>query len=545
MHIVVNISKQGKKIFSSTLLRESYREGGKTKKRTIANLSHCTDEEIAAMRLALKHKKNLGELGEIELKHSRSVGATWTIYQVAKRLGIEAVLGDSLDGKMALWQVIARVIKQGSRLSSVRIAEDYSAGDVLGIRDGFTEDHLYRNLRWISEHQAGLEDQLWFKRKGSKAGLFLYDVTSSYLEGDKNELAEYGYNRDKKKGKKQIVIGLLCDDTGKPLSIEVFRGNTSDVETLGSQIKKAAQRFGCDHATFVGDKGMIKQAGIETLATHGFHYITTITKPQIEGLIKTGMIQLGLFENELCEVIDDTIRYVLRRNPFRADEMAQCRQEKKASIQKIIAKKNLYLTEHPAAKESVAVDAIEDRIEAYRLASWLSIEVVDRQIILKEAEAGLTEMSKLDGCYVMKTDLPANVAKETIHDRYKDLAEVEWAFRTCKTGLLELRPIFAQTEESTRGHAFIVMLAYMIVQKLRQAWKDFDLTVEEGIDRLANVSMCEIWVNGAYSASKIATPKPDLQRLLDPLGITIPQTLPRLGAKIVTRKKLQSQRKDQ
>ena len=154
-------------------------------------------------------------------------------------------------------------------------------------------------------------------------------------------------------------------------------------------------------------------------------------------------------------------------------------------------------------------------------------------------------MSKLDGCYVMKSDLPAEVAKETIHDRYKDLADVEWAFRTCKTGLLELRPIFAQTEESTRGHAFVVMLAYMIIQRLRQAWKDFDLTVEEGIDRLANVSMCEIWVNGTYSASKIATPKPDLQKLLDPLGITIPQILPRLGAKIVTRKKLKSQRKVQ
>ena len=506
---MVNVSKQGKKIFSSTLLRESYREGGKTKKRTIANLSHCTEEEIAAMRLALKHKKNLGELGEIELKHSRSVGATWTIYQVAKQLGIESVFGDSLDGKMALWQVLARVIKQGSRLSSVRMADDYSAGDVLGIREGFTEDHLYRNLHWISQNQADLEDQLWLKRKGSKAGLFLYDVTSSYLEGDKNELADYGYNRDKKKGKKQIVIGLLCDDGGTPISIEVFRGNTSDVETLGSQIQKAAKRFGCKEVTFVGDKGMIKQTGIETLATQGFHYITTITKPQIEGLIKTGIIQLDLFESELCEVIDDKIRYVLRRNPFRADEMAQCRQEKKASIQKIITKKNLYLSEHPAAKESIAVEAMDDRIKTYHLASWLSIEVVDRQIFLKEDAAGLTEMSKLDGCYVMKSDLPAEVAKETIHDRYKDLADVEWAFRTCKTGLLELRPIFAQTEESTRGHAFVVMLAYMIIQRLRQAWKDFDLTVEEGIDRLANVSMCEIWVNGTYSASKIATPNPN------------------------------------
>ena len=546
MHIVVNKSKQGKKIFNSTLLMESYREDGKVKKRTVANLSKCSEAEIAAMRLALTHKGNLKSLESIstvKLKNGRSIGATWCVYQVAKELGIQSALGNDANGKMALWQVIARVINQGSRLSCVRMAESYSAGEVLGIQEGFTEDHLYKNLRWISENQTKFEDKLWKHRKKKSLGLFLYDVTSSYLEGENNELAAYGYNRDGKKGKKQVVAGLLCDEEGIPVSIELFHGNTNDVKTFGVQIQKVAERFGCAEVTFVGDKGMIKQAGIDALKTEGFHYITTITKPQIESLIKLDVLQLGLFDNALCEIEDNGMRYIFRRNPLRAKEMEACRLEKKMSIERLIMKQNVYLAEHPKAKEETAQKAVKEKIKTFHLESWLSIRIVKRKIELTENTEGRTEMNKLDGCYVMKTDLPNTIDKKTIHDRYKDLAEVELAFRTCKTGLLELRPIYTRTEANTRGHAFVVMLAYMIIQRLKKAWESFDLTVEEGIDHLSKILSCEVWMNDSHMASKITIPESETQRLLDSLGIVMPQVLPKSEAKIVTRKKLQTRRK--
>ena len=256
-------------------MRESYREEGKVKHRTIANLSSCTPEEIEAIRLALSHKHHLAALvnlkEDLRLEQGLSVGAVWAVFSVAKRLGIVAALGSTRlpvavatqtgAGKLALWQVIARVIDQGSRLSAVRLAGSHAACDVLNLAK-FNEDDLYNNLDWLRENQAKIEEHLFAKRNGRKRDqdkqqLFLYDVTSSYLEGTKNELSAFGYNRDKKKGKRQIVIGLLCDEAGIPLSIEVFTGNTKDPQTVSSQVTKVVQRFGGGKVTFVGDRGMI------------------------------------------------------------------------------------------------------------------------------------------------------------------------------------------------------------------------------------------------------------------------------------------------
>ena len=188
------------------------------------------------MRLALRHKEDLEHLGTIQdaitLKQGLSFGAVWTVYHVARRLGIEQALGTTREGKLALWQVIARVIDQGSRLSAVRLAMAHAACDVLGLGT-FDEDALYENLDWLAGAQAAIEDRLFAQRTKTKpVSLFLYDVTSSYLEGTHNALAAFGYNRDGKKGKRQIVIGLLCDEDGHPVSIEVFPGNTQDPQHL-------------------------------------------------------------------------------------------------------------------------------------------------------------------------------------------------------------------------------------------------------------------------------------------------------------------------
>jgi hypothetical protein len=316
MHVVTNKSapKNSKKIYQSVLLRESYREGGKVKKRTIANLSGCKPEEIAAIKLALKHKDDLAEIGSlksVELQEGLSVGAVWTVYQMAKRTGIEKSLGKEFAAKLAIWQVIARVIEQGSRLSAVRLAQTQAACDVLDIRRGFDENDLYDNLKWLADNQEKIEDTLFSVRRGkTKPEIFLYDVTSSYLEGTKNYFGKYGYNRDGKKGKQQIVIGLLCDESGEPVSTEVFAGNTKDTQTFASQVKKAAERFGCERVTFVGDRGMIKIPQIKDLPK-GFHYITAITKPQINSLMDKGVIQIGLFDEDLFEIEDNDIRYIL------------------------------------------------------------------------------------------------------------------------------------------------------------------------------------------------------------------------------------------
>jgi transposase len=232
-------------------------------------------------------------------------------------------------------------------------------------------------------------------------------VTSSYLEGPCNEYAAFGYNRDGKRGKRQIVIGLLCDQTGRPWALEVFPGNTVDTETFGAQVQKVRQRFGGGAVTFVGDRGLLRSKQLAELAELGFHFITAITKPQIAMLLKQGVIQLSLFDQDLVEE------------------------------------------------------------------------------------------QKLDGCYVLKTDLKKTEApKETVQARYKDLALVEWAFRTCKTTHLEMRPIYVRKKSRTRGHALVVMLAYMLVRELAGCWAGLDLTVREGLRDLGTLTATELRVKG-------------------------------------------------
>jgi len=551
MHIVENKSKSGKKIYRSILLRESYREEGKVRKRTIANLSNCTPQEIEAIKLALSHKDDLSALGtlseSVELQEGLSVGAVWSVYQVAKELGIEEALGKDFEGKLALWQVMARVIDQGSRLSAVRLAQVHAAGDVLDMKRGFDENNLYDNLAWLSENQEKIERKLFGLRRGDKRPkLFLYDVTSSYLEGELNYFGEYGYNRDGKKGKKQIVIGMLCDESGEPVSTEVFSGNTQDPKTFESQVKKVAERFGCKEVTIVGDRGMIKTMQIERLP-EGFHYITAITKPQIEALINKGILQLGLFEEKLCEIKDEGIRYILRRNPTRAEEMAKTRISKLQSIEKYIEKRNSYLGGHPRASVTKALDAAKERLKKLKLEAWVQIKDEAGTLKIESDEEALKEESYLDGCYVIKTDLKENEADTyLVHDRYKDLTEVEKVFRGCKTVNLEIRPVYVRKEESTRGHVFVVMLAYLIIRRLRDAWASFDLTVEGGLEQLATICSMEVTVKGQTArCQKIPRPRQQSRELLEALRIKLPEALPSRNIRVVTRKKLPVRRKDQ
>ncbi|HVH91222.1 MAG TPA: IS1634 family transposase, partial [Candidatus Acidoferrum sp.] len=458
--------------------------------------------------------------------------------------GIEKALGTTRAGKLALWQVVARVLEQGSRLSAVRLAMSHAACDVLGL-DAFDEEALYENLDWLAGAQARIEDRLFAQRtKTTPVSLFLYDVTSSYLEGTHNELAAFGYNRDGKKGKRQIVIGLLCDEDGYPVSIEVFPGNTQDPQTFAAQINKVKARFGVHAITFVGDRGMIKGQHIEELAQHGCHYITAITKPQIDKLLRTGTLQMDLFDQELAEVLaDEGIRYVLRRNPVRAQEVRDTRHAKLATLQTQVAKKNQYLTDHPRAKVQGAVQQLMASAQKLRIADWVELTVEERSITLTINEDAQAEAAKLDGCYVLKTDLtPQQANKEIVHDRYKDLASVEQAFRTCKTAHLEVRPIFLRREARTRAHAFVVMLASQIIQHLTACWSPLDITVEEGLHALTTLCLVEVSPKNAPSYHCIPTPRDTIARLLHNADITLPKGFSLSGTHVSTKKKLPSER---
>ena len=536
--------------YARHLLRESYRKDGLVKKRTIANLSNCSEEEIEAINLALKHKSDLAALvsvsEDISLQQGLSIGATWLIYDMARQLGITEALGSSREGKLALWQVIARVIDQGSRLSAVRLAGSHAACDILGL-DSFNEDDLYDNLDWLCDNQVPIEDRHFkFLHPNKKPKLFLYDVTSSYLEGACNELAAFGYNRDGKKGKRQIVVGLLCNENGTPLSIEVFDGNTQDPATVASQIRKVARRFGGDEVTFVGDRGMIKSQQVEDLIGHGFHYITAITKPQIESLLAEDVLQMSLFDQDLAEVeTEDDIRYILRCNPVRLKEIQQVRDSKLRWLEKAISKQNKYLAEHPRARVDVALRKVKEKCNKMKISAWVTPTHSGREISLSKDQSVLTERSKLDGCYVLKTDLKKEkFSKETIHARYKDLSRVEHAFRTIKTAELELRPVNVRTTKHTRGHVLVVMLAYRIVQELAHRWYDVELTVEEGIKELAMLCAMEVFVTGQPRCNKIPVPRSSVQILLEKAKVRLPEVLPCSGIRVVTRKKLSERRKN-
>ncbi len=534
--------------YTRSLLRENYREDGKVKHRTIANLSHCSVEEIDAIKLALKHKKDLTKLvslsKDITLHQGSSVGAVCAIHDIARQLGIHKALGPTRDGKLALWQIIARVIDQGSRLSAVRLAGSHAACDVLGL-ETFNEDDLYKNLDWLSQKQQVIEDRLFVNtHKDKKPELFLYDVTSSYFEGTCNELGAFGYNRDGKKGKRQIVIGLLCDEWGQPVSIEVFKGNTNDTKTFYSQIKKVVERFGNNEITFVGDRGMIKSPQIKEIKKNSFHYITAITKKQIETLLKQGTIQLEFFDEDLAEIkAEQGIRFILRRNPTRAEEIKQKRDSKLLSMEHFVIKQNRYLSEHHRAKVETALRKIEERALKLQISKWLLVTVKERKIDIKVDESALAEESKLDGCYVLTTDLKEEISKETVHSRYKDLAKVEWAFRTSKTTELEIRPIHVRLAGRTRGHALVVMLAYKIVQELANRWRNIELTVQEGINELSQVCAIEMRVNNKPFANRIPHPRASIQKLLKDARVSLPEVFSASTKKVATRKKLVERRK--
>lgn len=535
------------KQYTAILLRHAYRDNGKVRHKTLLNLTHYPTEDIEAMRIALQHKSKLDLLAnfsEMEITTLKSVGATYLLHHVASELMITRALGSGRFARIILWEAISRLIEPTSKLGSVRLAMQHSVLETLNM-EAFNEDHIYDALTWLDENQGKIEKRLFDARSNTVNSLLLYDVTSSYFEGKKNELAEYGYNRDKKKGKKQIVIGLLTDEQGIPVSVQVYKGNTQDVATLNDQIEKTCKVFGVSSVVFVGDKGMIKTKGQEALTQSGFNYITGITRPQIETLLKSGVLQMSLFDSEIKEItdIDNNTRYILRRNPIRAQELETNNKAKLDSLQVFVEEKNLYLENHPRAKSQKALEKVDAKARKLNIAKWLDISLEGRKISVSIMQEQLREASRLDGCYVIKSDVKqTRMDAQAIHDRYKDLSKVEHAFRDSKTQYLEVRPIFLRKKENTRAHVFIVMLSYMINQQLEKYWSNLDISVKEGVDKLSKICLQKVMIrNKAF----YIIPEPDAQakQLLDQAKVKLPKTLRPKEYEVYTKIKLQKNRK--
>jgi hypothetical protein len=513
------------RIHSCFLLRETHREGKKTIKTTVANISHLPANEIEAVRQALRHKKVGITQEDVELRGGKIVGSLHVIIELMKRVGIYEALGSTRSAKLCMWLIFARLIEQGSRLASVRLAERHDTS-ILGLNQ-FNEDDLYESLDWLAERQEAIQQALFKGRYGNKApSLFLYDVTSSYFEGMENELAWWGYNRDGKKGKMQIVFGLLTDEDGEPIAVEVFEGNTSDQATFIELVKSFGKRFGVKKITLVGDRGMIKSVGIEELHKHEFTYITAITKPQIRTLLKNGVIQLGLFDKEVNEVTTKNgVRYILRRNPKRAVEMQATREDKLEKLREKAKAETEYLKAHPHALEAKAEKRLQAVAKRLVINSVVKIVIEERKASVEVLEENWAKAAELDGCYVLKTDVTAKAADtKAVHGRYKDLAKVERGFKTIKTGLLEVRPIWLRKKSRTQAHVFVCMLAYLVARQIEKITDDEE-TVSDALQQLNRIALVEMAL-GKSIVPAIPAPPPEVQSILDRLSVSIPGAVP-------------------
>ncbi|MGH8123287.1 MAG: IS1634 family transposase [Rudaea sp.] len=447
---------------------------------------------------------------------------------LAREMGLVQVLGEQTRSqRLGLFLIYARLAHRGSRLSAARWSEDHAVKEILRV-GAFDEDDLYRALEVLAGRQGEIEAALAPKAPADQArAIYLYDVTSVYFEGRHNELADFGYNRDGKTGKKQLVAGLLTDANGEPISIQLYRGNTADPPTFLDAVQKLKARFGAEEVALVGDRGMIKRLGKVALGEARFRYVTALTDPQIRALLAKKRLQLELFEDKPAEVELEGKRYVLRCNPqTQARERAR-RADQWARVQAKIGARNQLVEQKPRSDPASSLRQAQALVRRYRLGGWVKVELAGRKVVWTEDGEARQQEGQLDGCYVIESDLPKEAAgTQQVHDRYLDLTRVERDFRTLKTGLLELRPVFLRKEGRTRGHALVCLLALKLARELDRRLAPLGLTVEDGLERLKAVRLV-----------RLGNEQVELWRLPDgypPAQTEVLEALPRLKAPMLS-----------
>jgi hypothetical protein len=467
------------------LLRESYRQDGKVKHRTITNLSSWPDHLVTGLRLLLKRQSFLAAPAAESFRITRSLphGHVEAVWRCLRKLRLESLLGSkpSPERNLVLAMIADRILDPGSKLATARGLDHQTLSSTLAaecrLPDRVHENELYAAMDWLLARQARIEKTLAQRHLG-EGSLVLYDLSSSYMEGVTCPLSRLGYSRDGKKGKLQIEYGLLCNKDGCPVAIEVFEGNTADPMTLGAQITKLRERFGLKRLVFVGDRGMITQARIEEdlRPVEGLDWITALRSAQINQLVEAGALDQSLFDQRnLAEISSPDFpgeRLVACRNPLLAERRRHKREELLAATEAELAKIAAAASrpKRPLrGKDKIAL-RVGRVIDRYHMAKHFIIQAEDGALGWKRDQQKIEAESALDGIYVVRTSLAAaDLTNSQIVERYKDLGAVEQAFRSLKTVDLKVRPVHHRLEGRVRAHVLLCMLAYYVEWHMRQA----------------------------------------------------------------------------
>ena len=477
MHVVTNRREGVHREYVTHLLRRSYREGGKVKNETLANLSHLPDEVIELIRGALGGRRYVDADGAFAIERSLPAGHVQAALVMARRLELVRLLErePSRERDLCLAMICQQALAPGSKLAAVRALEQSTLGSELGVDDA-DEDDLYAAMDWLLERQARIEERL-ARRHLADGELVLYDVSSSYFEGRSCPLARLGYSRDGRRGTLQIIYGLLCDRPGRPIAVEVFTGELHDDKTLPAQIAKLKTRFGLKRVIVVADRGMVTKANLELMASSdGVGWITALKAPQIKKLARTGALQLSLFDQtNLAEIIAPEDypgeRLIVCRNPLVAVERARKRDELLAATERDLSE----ISQRAARGTLTGADqiglAVGPALKRHRMKKHFEITITDTSFAYQRKTSQITAEAQLDGFYVLRTSVLADtLPTDDVVRAYKGLEQVERAFGTFKGPELEIRPIHHRLQDRVRAHVFLCMLAYYLTWHLRTAW---------------------------------------------------------------------------
>jgi len=481
VHVATTKRRYGGRVYESHLLRRTYREGGKVKHETLGNISHLPPHVIELVRASLKGVAFLPVGESFDIVRSLPHGHVAAVLGTLKKIGLEGMIASrpSRERDLVVAMVTARVMDPRSKLATARGLQPDTASSTLGEALGVTsadEDDLYEAMDWLARHKSRIEGKL-AKKHLEDGSLVLYDVSSSYYTGKTCPLARFGHSRDGKKGFPQINYGILCNQEGCPVALEVFEGNTGDPDTLASQIQKIRKRFKLKRVILVGDRGMITDARIkeDLRPVEGLDWITALKAPAIRKLAEQEVIQPSLFdERDLAEVTSPDYpgeRLVACRNPFLAEERARVREEllkaTERELDKIVAatrreKRRL------EGKDMIGI-RVGGVINNHKVAKHFKLTITEESFSYGRDSEKIKAEAALDGIYVIRTSVPAEEAtpEETVGS-YKNLSRVERAFRCMKTIDLKVRPINHSKPERVVSHIFICVLAYYVEWHMRQ-----------------------------------------------------------------------------